>query len=349
MARVTSRLPLVFITALVLMLSACNGSTEKPPTSATPTATSTVNPTIKVAVPHEPPSYGSQKNGDAWRSSGYAPKPVKTLPFADGVLLDGQLAEPVDRDGVRDYELNGTHYYHPVAIAQFALAQLDQANSTGSKAALQSAEVNAAKLLEVGTPVGDGIYFAYPFDFALGGFKDETIRAPWWSAMAQGEALSLFVRLAKATGDQKWADAADKTFATLDDRGPRAKPWSIYVDQHQYLWFEEYAGNTDPLLVLNGDMFALFGIWDYQQLTGSTKATRLFDAGVTTLRAYLPSFRKSGDVSYYCLRQPLCRKKQWQNKKYHGIVIEQMHIIADMTDDTWFAHEADRFASDFAD
>lgn len=337
----TLRLPFALTIAVILILSGCGGTTERP------RATAAV-PTVSVAVPTKPPSIGSQKDGDAWRSNGYAPKPVKQLPFTNGVLLDDLLSLPVDRDGVRDYEREGTHYYHPVAIAQFALAKLDQANSTGSAAALKSAKVNAEKLLETGTRVGNGIYFAYPFDFTLGGFEGETLHSPWWSAMAQGEALSLFVRLKEATGDKKWATAADRTFATLDDRGPRAKPWSVYIDQHHYLWFEEYAGNTEPLLVLNGDMFALFGIYDYQRLTGSAKATRLFDAGVTTLRAYLPSFRKPGGVSYYCLRQPLCRKPKWQNEKYHGIVTQQIRIIADMSDDSWFDREADRFASDFA-
>ena len=36
-----------------------------------------------------------------------------------------------------------------------------------------------------------------------------------------------------------------------------------------------------------------------------------------------------------------------RTKKYHGIVIQQMRIIADMADESWFADEADRFASDF--
>ena len=69
----------------------------------------------------------------------------------------------------------------------------------------------------------------------------------------------------------------------LDDRGPRTGPWTLFVDRHGYLWFEEYAGDTKPLLVLNGHMFAIFGVWDYYQLTQSAKAKRLFDGGVTLL------------------------------------------------------------------
>ncbi len=261
------------------------------------------------------------------------PKPVRQRPFTRGVLLEGQLDQPVDDDGVRFFERLGRRYYHPVAIAQYALAKLDQANTEGDDEALDAAVRNAEALLDGGEPVDGGVYFPYPFDFPLGGLKKHTLEAPWWSAMAQGEALSLFVRLFEATGDARWRDAADKTFATLDDLGPRDKPWSVYVDERKYLWFEEYAGNTKPLIVLNGHMFALFGVWDYQQLTGSKKAGALFDAGVTTLREYLPLFRVDGEASYYCLRLPLCKREKWQNQKYHGIVTRQMRFIADMTDD----------------
>lgn len=302
---------------------------------------------VEVRIPVDRPLYGATKAGRPWRTSGLVPKPVRARPFTKGVLLEGQLDQPVDEDGVRDYERLGEHYDHPVAIAQYALAKLDEANTSGSDEALGAAIANGERLLEVADPVEDGLYFPYPFDFPLGGNARHTLGAPWWSAMAQGEALSLFVRLFEATGDAKWREAAHKTFATLDDLGPRQKPWSVYVDKRKYLWFEEYAGNTKPLIVLNGHMFALFGVWDYQQLTGSKEAAALFDAGVTTLREYLPLFRVDGEASYYCLRLQLCTREKWQNEKYHGIVTRQMRFIADMTDERWFAREANRYARDF--
>jgi hypothetical protein len=256
------------------------------------------------------------------------------------------LEAEVDEEGVRLYERDGKRYYHPVGIAQFALAKLDVAVQQDDDEALRSAVTNAQKLIETADRHDGGLYFAYPFDFPLGGQKKETIRAPWWSAMGQGQALTLFVRLYELTGKERWRRAADKTFATLDDRGPRSAPWSTYVDKRGYLWFEEYAGTTKPLLVLNGHMFAIFGLWEYHRLTGSDKAERLFDGGTTLLREYLPLFREDGDVSYYCLRMPFCRRPLWQNEKYHFIVQEQMRIIADMTDDPWFRREARRYRAD---
>jgi hypothetical protein len=271
---------------------------------------------------------------------------VTSLPFTDGILLERQLSQRIDKDGIHLYERDGKRYDHPVALAQYALAKLDQAQTTGRTDALRAAKANAQRMLDVADVADGGLYFAYPFDFPLGGKQYESIKAPWWSAMAQGEALSLFVRLYEVTDDEKWRTAADRTFATLDDRGPRKRPWTVFVDKHGYLWFEEYAGNTEPLLVLNGHMFAMFGLYDYHRLTGSQKAARLFDAGATTLREYLPSFRERREISYYCARLPFCHRPLWQNEKYHGIVERQMRYVADMTDHRWFARQANRYAQD---
>lgn len=331
------------------MLSACTGVSESS-TSSGVIASSVSAPTAGVRLPApDRPLHGSRSARLGWRVSGYAPKAVARPPYTQGLLLDGQLPAETDGEGVRYYERLGRSYYHPVAMAQYALAQLDVAQQTGDRQALEAAKVNARKLVEVAVRKDGAFYFPYPFDFPLGGNKKQTIHAPWWSAMAQGEALSLFTRLFQVTGDRQWRTAADRTFASLDDDfGPRKGPWTLFVDKHGYLWFEEYAGDTKPLLVLNGHMFALFGIWDYHRLTGSPRARQLFDGGVTLLREYLPLFRADGDPSYYCLRAPWCQRERWKDEKYHLIVSQQMKIIADMTDDPWFRREARRFLADYS-
>ena len=337
------------MSGLLVLLTACSGTPQQPHETALPAASTLRSVTVRIPAPHEP-LYGHRRDGQLWRTSHLTPKPVQQRPYTDKLLSEHVLPAPVDKDGVRAYDLNGKSYYHPVAIAQFALAKLDVAQRTGSAAALRSAKINARKLIEISTMHRGGMYFPYPFDFPLGGVKSQTIHSPWWSAMVQGQALSLFTRLYDETGNRSWRDAADKTFATLDDRGPRRKgPWDVYVDRNHYLWFEEYAGDTKPLMVLNGDMFALFGVWDYYSLTHSAHAKNLFNAAATTLREYLPNFRAPKGAAYYCLRAPFCQQPMWQNTKYHGIVIKQMRIIADMTDDPWFEREADRYLKDFSD
>lgn len=304
--------------------------------------------TLDILPPVDRPLFGERTKRAAFRTAGLQPRAIDhRRPYSNGVLTDGILPAETNDEGVKLYERDGRRYYHPVGIAQFALAKLDVARRTGKRKPMRSTLVNAEKLLEVAVSHRKGLYFPYPFDFPLGGQK-QVIHAPWWSAMAQGQALSLFTRLHEVTGRQKWRDAADRVFRTLDDRGPRAgEPWATYVDKHHYLWLEEYAGDTKPLLVLNGHMFAIFGLWDYHQMTGSARAATLFDGAVTLLREYLPLFRVNGEASIYCLRHPFCHRELWQNEKYHGIVVTQMRIIADMADAPWFRKEARRFAADF--
>lgn len=322
------------LAALLVLTGAC---------SAVPGESSPANRVSSDAVPKR---FGTKQPGRQWRTSGYEPMPLSRRHYEDLWLTDHALPGEVDDDGIRLYERDGQQHYHPVAIAQYALAKLDVANRTGDQEAMDAASVNAAKLVAVARTHRGGLYFPYTFDFPLGGRNNEVLHAPWWSAMAQGQALSLFVGLYSATDDPAWREAADKTFKTLDDIGPQPGPWSVFVNRDDYLWFEEYAGDTKALRVLNGHIFAIFGIWDYYELTQSPKAVQLFDAGTTTLRQYLPKFRKQGEVSYYCLRAPFCQQPRWQNEKYHGIVIEQMRIVADMTDDDWFLRQADKFVGD---
>ena len=151
------------------------------------------------------PLYGQRRDGRAFRTSGLTPKPVHQLPYRKGLLTSSILPAPVDKDGIRSFELDGKSYYHPVGIAQYALAKLDVAQRTGNKAALRAAKINAAKLIDISRTAHGGMYFPYRFDFALGGFKKETIHAPWWSGMVQGQALSLFVRLYEETGKESLA------------------------------------------------------------------------------------------------------------------------------------------------
>ncbi|MDP9821627.1 D-glucuronyl C5-epimerase family protein [Nocardioides massiliensis] len=353
--RPTSRLVPVLTAAVTsaLLLGSCGEATDEP-TAPGAAATAGQAPApedvteVDVDVkPVDGDPVGEIAEGERWRTSGYTLADVDARPYDDQVLLEGLLDAEVDADGIRIFERHDRRWDHPVAIAQYAMAQLDAGRDGGDADRMARAIANGEKLLTMAEPVGDADYYPYPFDFPLGGRVEHTLPTPWWSAMAQGQVLSLFVRLFEETGEQRWRDAADRTFRSLDDEGPREQPWSAYVDPEGYFWFEEYAGELEPLLVLNGHMFAMFGVWDYWNLTGSEQAVELFDAGATTLAYYLPAFREPQGVSWYCIRMPLCGEESWQNEKYHGIVTTQMRFVADMVDAEEFDQFADQFAADF--
>ncbi|HEX7777723.1 MAG TPA: D-glucuronyl C5-epimerase family protein, partial [Vicinamibacterales bacterium] len=187
-----------------------------------------------------------------------------------------------------------------------------------------------------------------PFDFALHGRVAETMRAPWYSAMAQGLALSLFVDLYERTDDDAWLEAATSTVASFRNGPEAGQPWVIHIDGNGYLWLEEYP--VDPPnasdFTLNGHLFATFGLFDYATLTGDPLTTTLFDGAVTTARRYGGSFAPDGFrvqrwLSLYCLRHDVL------DTKYHGIVTDQFIAVHSVTADALFARVSDVYRADY--
>lgn len=192
------------------------------------------------------------------------------------------------------------------------------------------------------TERGDAWYFPYLFDWTYAGKK---LYSPWWSAMAQGEALSLFVRLHEETGDERWRVAADHTWLSLTQPRSTAEPWATKTD-NGLLVFEEYAGNLPPLKVLNGHLFALFGVHDYWRLTGDPEAASYLDGAATTVLEVMSALRVLGGVSYYCWESD-CPRSYWQNPTYHVIHSWQLDTLARLANDARFSVWASTLRSDW--
>jgi hypothetical protein len=257
---------------------------------------------------------------------------------SDGVDLDAQGVRVVRAQGKSDL-------HNAVSIAQYGLGSLDAYRKDRAPARLATAATQADWLLQNGQHARGGLYFPYRFAFDLGyRGSGKTIRPPWYSAMAQGMALSLLTQLWQATGDRKWRTAATDVFDTLDDEGPTEGPWTNFIDPYGYRWFEEYAspsGATPPMRVLNGHIFAMLGLYDYWRATGSEAAAQLFAEGAQTVKSYLPQFRVPGHSSRYMLGIP-----GLQVPSYHAIHVAQLRALQEITGDEWFGVEADRWASD---
>ena len=105
--------------------------------------------------------------------------------------------------------------------------------------------------------------------------------APWLSAMAQGQGASLLVRLARETGEERYAAAALRALEPL--RTPtRDGGVSALLDGCPLP--QEYP--TEPAShVLNGAVFALWGCHDVGAGLGDPEAARMFDEGVETVAA----------------------------------------------------------------
>lgn len=234
---------------------------------------------------------------------------------------------------------------HPVRLAQGSFMLSNSYRKTGVQEYLDRAVTAANKLISIRVVVDDAWYFPYDFDFAVHGDTTQTLRAPWYSGMAQGYALTAFVRLHELTGDPRWRVAADATFASLD-RPPTGggRPFVTWVDSAQNLWLEEYPrpGVTDSERVLNGHVFAAYGLYDYWQLTGSTRALHLLNGALTTVERLAPAgFRRPGAASVYSLRHAR------PTVTYHPVHTGQLRYLFQLTHRSRFASYAMAYRTDF--
>ena len=166
--------------------------------------------------------------------------PRESDPYLCRVPLPLADARPHDADGVRMAEVGGRLYDHPVAQASYGLGNVESYRTTLRMAYLDRARRQADRLLSKATRAGSAWYFPYPFSFDPHGLVTERRFGPWYSAMAQGQALSLFVRLAETTGELQYRTAAGAVFTTFLRPQGQATPWTVWVDHAGYLWLEEY-------------------------------------------------------------------------------------------------------------
>jgi hypothetical protein len=159
------------------------------------------------------------------------------------------------------------------------------------------------------------------------------LEAPWYSALAQGQIASVFVRAHLQTGDDRWAEAARLALAPLID------------DE------SDLVGVTDagPVLeetsqchahILNGWVFATWGLWDVRiGLRDETVEPRL-TATVECLRRLLPRFDLGWWTRYSLLdgagpdvAQPF----------YHRLHVDQAEIMHRLTGFGAFGEAAGRW------
>lgn len=97
----------------------------------------------------------------------------------------------------------------------------------------------------------------------------------------------MLLREYQLSNDPRYLDVAAKALEWL--RKPMEEG-GLSVKMSKGVFYEEYPNIAKPSHVLNGHMWALFGIWDFYRVTGDKVARKMFDDGVLALRAELPKY-----------------------------------------------------------
>jgi heparosan-N-sulfate-glucuronate 5-epimerase len=161
------------------------------------------------------------------------------------------------------------------------------------------------------------------------------LEPPWLSAITQGQAASLFVRLHLEGGEERYAEAAKRALQ------PYAVPSSAggvqtLLDGQPFP--EEYP-TSPPSLVMNGGLFALFGLYDVGIGLGDSTSAAEFASMSSTFATNVHRW----DLGYWS-RYDLFphRLVNVASSSYHHLHASQLESLARLSSNPEFPAFRDR-------
>jgi heparosan-N-sulfate-glucuronate 5-epimerase len=220
--------------------------------------------------------------------------------------------------------------YVPVNIAQYGFMLHAEWLETGSAETMATLERCLAVLEALKTE--DDEHAVWWHDYYSERYG---IEPPWASAMAQGELISLYLRLWQALQRPSLLQTAHRAYRFLqlpvEQGGVRRR------DEYGNLWLEEWP-SKEPSFVLNGFIYALLGLVDLYRVRADKEVKRDIDECVETLVARLPDF-DSGYWSIYDLQKRELVRYYYQ-KNVH---VPQLAVLEQLTGNPLFGYYRQRW------
>jgi heparosan-N-sulfate-glucuronate 5-epimerase len=257
-------------------------------------------------------------------------------------MLFAQKADylgPFDADGIPmlDYRGDIGRQYNPIAVAQWGLGNHDLFIRNNEDGERELKLIKAARwLCDHLEKNKQGVFvWNHHFDWEY----RSPLKAPWYSGLAQGQGISLLVRAHRVTAEPKFLDAAELAFQSFTT--PIEDGGVTFTDGDGHRWFEEYIVSP-PTHILNGFIWAAWGVYDYWLATKSVVAHELFEEAINTLRANLENY----DLGFWSLyEQSGTRLPMIASAFYHRLHIVQLRIMHRLTGEQGFVQVADKWES----
>ncbi len=255
------------------------------------------------------------------------------MPFLRKAAYDGHL----DANGIPMLDYHGVIglQYNPIAIAQYGLGNYNVYVRSKSDEAYHKFTKIADWLVDNLEKNSHGIWvWNHRFDWD---YRD-TLKAPWYSGLAQGQGISVLVRAYRVTNKHRYLDAADRALESftrrIEDGGV------TFIDENGDSWYEEYLVPPPPTHILNGFMWGSWGLYDHYLATGNPHSKALFDAAVTTLKKNLYRF----DTGFWSLYEISgTRMKMLASPFYHKLHIAQLRVFEKLTGEPIFRQFAEKW------
>jgi hypothetical protein len=224
--------------------------------------------------------------------------------------------------------------YNPIAIAQWGLANFNRYCCSRDSPAEKKFFSAAGWLCTNLQPNASGVHvWNHYFDWEY----RETLKAPWYSGLAQGQGISMLLRAAAASGKADYLDAAKLAYRAF--LKPVGDGGVMFADDRGDLWIEEYLVSP-PTHILNGFMWALWGVHDYSLVFPDSNARDLLARCVQTLTRNLARY----DTGFWSLyEQSGTKLPMIASAFYHRLHIVQLRIMFRLTGIRAFAETADRW------
>ena len=237
---------------------------------------------------------------------------------------------PLDENGIPLVWVNpkAGPRHNPVTIAQFGLFHLQKYSLTNDEAILSKSLNAVLWLVENFRDWRDDIG-AWVYDFDLEFYGPQ---APWISGMAQGQGISLLLRMQQLRPGQRFPDICQRAMRAFQRPVADGGVTTTFPDGTPV--FEEFP-TSPPSMVLNGHIFGLLGIYDYAHFFGDKNAAGMFEAAVAGLKTNLRRY----DTGFWN-RYDLHPTARLASPMYVRVHVQLLHILAELTGDPFFQNYA---------
>lgn len=238
--------------------------------------------------------------------------------------------------------------YNPVTVEQAALHFHGKYLTNGSQTDKENFLNLASALLKMQS--SDGA-FRYTFEHRIPHLKVK-YKKGWVSAMAQGQALSVYSRAYEITKDVTYKRAGNAALnfllTPISKGGVMTDLSGISSKWKNEIWFEEYV-STPNNYTLNGYIYTLIGLYDWGyypalKTHGGDKAKTYFNKGQDSVKKILKKY-DTGHFTSYDLSHLTMKQERHIVVDYHKVHIYQMYVMYGLTKSKYYLNAFNKWKS----
>jgi heparosan-N-sulfate-glucuronate 5-epimerase len=217
----------------------------------------------------------------------------------------------------------------PAALAQLALGWWER-SLLGDREAPAAFQAIASALAN--EPEEHGWTLRWPYRVDVPKYR---LSVPWYSAMAQGQIASVFVRAQTRHDDRDYGELACRAVEPL--LRPGGSELAFVSSAGPIL---EEAPSDPPSHILNGWIFALWGLWDVHVGLTDAAAGAAFEDGVQCLRRLIDGYDVGWWTRYSLYPHPVV---DLAKPFYHRLHVDQTAALYCLTGFSEFRQASERW------